>query len=50
MKTELRNALTNIGMSGKVSTKRVGVSCEYIINVNGEYAGVYSFERHTFVD
>ena len=50
MKNELRNALTNIGMSGKVSAKRIGVSCEYIISINGEYAGVYSFERHTFVD
>lgn len=51
MKNELRTALNNLGIEvGKVKASRIGMSTEYSISVDGSYWGVYSFERHTFVD
>lgn len=51
MRNELRKALNTLGIEeGNVRANRIGMSTEYIIKVDGRYCGVYSFERHTFVD
>lgn len=51
MKNELRTALNALGIEeGKVKVSRIGVSTEYSVSVDGNYCGIYSFERHTFVD